>query len=65
MKYEIEISEDDLEAIIIKDLQKNLGYTTYGQLPPIFSFDEDEEMEQIALLRNAFKIVLEYYGVRK
>lgn len=64
MKIEVDIPDDVIETVVIEDLQKHLGYLAYGQKPPFFSHDEDDEIEHITLLRNAFKTVLEYYGVK-
>lgn len=66
MKYEIEIDTDDFaEQIVIQELTWHLKHTQPNQKPPMFSYEPEEDAKKVRKLRQAFKRVLEYYGVKK
>jgi hypothetical protein len=66
MKYEFEVDTNDFaEQIVIQELTWHLNNTKADHVIPMFSHDPKEEKKQVKRLRNAFRIVLEYYGVKK
>lgn len=66
MKYEIEIDDNEFaEKIVIQELTWHLNNTKADHVIPMFSYDPEEEKKRVKRLRKAFKIVLEYYGVKK
>ena len=65
MKYEIEAPDDFAESIVIKELSWHLKHVKTNQKPPQFSYDPEEDAKEVKKLRQAFKRVLQYYGVKK
>jgi hypothetical protein len=66
MKIEVEVDTNDFaEQIVIQELTWHLENTGPGERIPMYSYDLKEEEKRIKRLHNAFKIVLEYYGVKK
>ena len=65
MKYEIEVPDDFAESIVIQELSWHLENTKRNNTYVMFSQDPKEEKKQVKRLRGAFKVVLEYYGVKK
>lgn len=61
----VEIPDEALEALIIQELSWHLKHAKANQKPPMFSYDRKEDAQQVKELRDAFKRVLAYYGVRK
>lgn len=61
----IDIPDEALGAIVIHELSWHLKHVKTNQKPPCFSYDPKEDAEEVKKLRQAFKRVLQYYGVRK
>lgn len=61
----IEIPDEALQAIIVHELSWDLKNARTNQKPPMFSYDPKEDAKQVKELRDAFKRVLAYYGVKK
>jgi hypothetical protein len=61
----IEICDEQLNAIIVKELSQQLGFLKKdleeGRLG-VFSFDRDENAKQLKKLAKALERVLDYYG---
>lgn len=63
-KYTVDLDEEQVEAIVIKELKYHYGIfapecrPSYG----IYSSDEKEDLKEMCKMRKALKRVLKYYG---
>lgn len=61
-EYMMKVEWEQVDAIVISELKYH--HKTLGKKSsiPLFSFDEKEEKKEVAKLRKALKIVLDFWG---
>jgi hypothetical protein len=64
MKVSIELEEEQITAIVLKELEQSKKWLTQDLKDSVgvFSMDPDQDRKEIQRHLDAFKLLLKYYG---